>query len=412
MKDEQRKVVEVANLDEWRAWLEAHHEQQESVLLVTYRKGTSDRYIPTPEIVEEALCFGWIDSTRRKIDDNRSTLLISPRRPRSGWSAINKARVERLIAEGRMTSAGMAKIEQARADGSWTRFDDLDEESLPSDLATALASSSVAGQNFDAFPPSYRRMVIGWVRDAKRQETRERRIERIVSAAALDGGEGGIRTRGGCDTSTVFKTAPFVHSGTSPPQILPHREAQLHQRRASWPLAVDGGGPNLIDLRRNWGGGRAVEGARLLSEYRGLYLYRGFESLPLRRCESEPFAESAPRVYTHPRAGKRAPVAQGIERWVADSEAGGSNPPGRTTRRKPLLPEWLFSSPHPSLSNALPPRTTMTSRAGAAIISRGEVSEWFKVLLSKSSVLSKAPRVRIPPSPPPTRRYHGHGRVA
>jgi uncharacterized protein YdeI (YjbR/CyaY-like superfamily) len=78
----------------------------------------------------------------------------------------------------------MAKIEQARADGSWTRFDDLDDESLPSDLAIALASNSVAGQNFDAFPPSYRRMVIGWVRDAKRSETRERRIERIVSAAA------------------------------------------------------------------------------------------------------------------------------------------------------------------------------------------------------------------------------------
>jgi uncharacterized protein YdeI (YjbR/CyaY-like superfamily) len=184
MKKEQREVVEVANRDEWRAWLEARHEQQESVLLVTYRKGTSDRYIPTPEIVEEALCYGWIDSTRRKIDDNRSTLLISPRRPRSGWSAINKARVENLIAEGRMTTAGMAKIEQARADGSWTRFDDLDDESLPNDLATALATNSVAGKNFDAFPPSYRRMVIGWVRDAKRPETRERRIERVVSAAA------------------------------------------------------------------------------------------------------------------------------------------------------------------------------------------------------------------------------------
>jgi uncharacterized protein YdeI (YjbR/CyaY-like superfamily) len=184
MKDKQREVIEVANREEWRAWLQAHHEQQESILLVTWRKGTSDRYIPTSEIVEEALCFGWIDSTRRKIDKDRSTLLISPRRPRSGWSAINKARVEKLIAEDRMTSAGMAKIEQARADGSWTRFDELDDESVPDDLASALASNPIAGQYFDAFPPSYRRMVIGLVRDAKRPETRERRIERIVSAAA------------------------------------------------------------------------------------------------------------------------------------------------------------------------------------------------------------------------------------
>jgi uncharacterized protein YdeI (YjbR/CyaY-like superfamily) len=184
MKDKEREIIDVASREEWRAWLEAHHEQQESILLVTWRKGTSPRYIPTPEIVEEALCFGWIDSTRRKLDEDRSTLLISPRRPRSGWSAINKARVEKLIAEGKMTPAGMAKIEQAKADGSWTRLDDLDDETLPDDLELSLMSTPDALRHFEAFPPSYRRMAIGWVRDAKRPETRERRIARIVSAAA------------------------------------------------------------------------------------------------------------------------------------------------------------------------------------------------------------------------------------
>lgn len=184
MADSKRELVEIANREEWRAWLEAHHEQTQSILLVTWRKGTSNRYIPTPEIVEEALCFGWIDSTRRKLDDQRSTLLISPRRARSGWSAINKARVEKLIAEGRMTPAGMAKIEQAKADGSWTRFDDVDDETVPDDLAAALAADETADERFNAFPPSYRRMVIGWVLGAKQAETRRRRIERIVSAAA------------------------------------------------------------------------------------------------------------------------------------------------------------------------------------------------------------------------------------
>lgn len=179
-----RQTVEVRDREEWRAWLEAHHEQSESILLVTHRKGTSDHYIPTAEIVEEALCFGWIDSTRRRIDESRSTLLISPRRPRSGWSAINKARVKKLIAEGKMTPAGLAAIEQAKANGSWTRFDKMDDEPIPDDLAEALALNSAARHHFDAFAPSYRKMMIGWVLEAKRPETRQRRIERIVTSAA------------------------------------------------------------------------------------------------------------------------------------------------------------------------------------------------------------------------------------
>lgn len=182
--DKQREIVEVRSREEWRAWLQAHHKQPESILLVTYRKGTSEHYIQTSEIVEEALCFGWIDSTRRKIDDTRSTLLISPRRPRSGWSAVNKGRVEMLVAAGRMTPAGMVKIEQAKADGSWTRLDETEANVMPAELAMALGRDGAAQANFAAFSPSYRRMMFGWVRDAKRPETRERRIERIVSAAA------------------------------------------------------------------------------------------------------------------------------------------------------------------------------------------------------------------------------------
>lgn len=184
MTQGEREIVEVRSREEWRAWLEAHHEQRESILLVTHRKGTSEHYIPYPEIVEEALCFGWIDSTKRRIDDTRSTLLISPRRPRSGWSAVNKARVQKLIAEGRMNPAGMAKIEQAKEDGSWTRLDETEANIMPEELAQALERDRDALANFAAFSPSYRRIMFGWVREAKRAETRERRINRIVAAAA------------------------------------------------------------------------------------------------------------------------------------------------------------------------------------------------------------------------------------
>lgn len=178
------EMVEVGSREEWRAWLAEHHQQKEGILLVTYRKGTSERYIPYEEIVEEALCFGWIDSTRRKLDDERTTLLVTPRKPNSGWSQVNKERVERLIEAGRMTPMGLAVIERAKANDSWTRFDEAAALKVPEDLSGALASQPAAEANFNAFPPLSRREMLQWVFDAKRPETRSARVREIVEKAA------------------------------------------------------------------------------------------------------------------------------------------------------------------------------------------------------------------------------------
>lgn len=178
------QTVEVGSREEWRKWLEAHHHHKEGILLVVYRKGSSERYIPYEEIVEEALCYGWIDSTRRKLDDDRTTLLVTPRKPNSGWSRVNKERVERLIATGRMTPAGIAVIERAKANGSWARFDDAAALRMPEDLSTALATEPAAEANFNAFPPSSRRVMLQWVYDAKRPETRSARVREIVEKAS------------------------------------------------------------------------------------------------------------------------------------------------------------------------------------------------------------------------------------
>jgi uncharacterized protein YdeI (YjbR/CyaY-like superfamily) len=177
------EVVQVRNRAEWRAWLENNHTQTESILLVTYRQDAGDVYIPYEELVEEALCFGWIDSTRRRLDDRRASLLMAPRKAGSGWAHTNKMRVERLIAADRMAPAGMAKIAEARNDGSWTRLDDVEALVVPDDLALALARHPGAEQHFASFPPSSRKLILGWIKDAKRPETRAKRVEETALLA-------------------------------------------------------------------------------------------------------------------------------------------------------------------------------------------------------------------------------------
>ena len=130
--------VEVKSRAEWRRWLERHHEQKESIWLVAYRKHCTSSYVPYDEIVEEALCFGWIDSVRRKLDEDRTMLRLSPRKPKSPWSRINKRRVDKAIREKRMSVAGLARIERAKKDGSWTIADEVEDLVIPADLADAL----------------------------------------------------------------------------------------------------------------------------------------------------------------------------------------------------------------------------------------------------------------------------------
>ena len=164
----------------------ANHRQTESIWLVTYKKDSGHAHVPYSDIVEEALCFGWVDSRPAKLDDKRSMLLLSPRRTGSGWSLLNKTRVARLIAAGAMASAGLAKIAAAKADGTWSALDTVSALTVPDDLAVLLSKNKQAAGYFQAFPPSARRGILEWIANAKRPETRARRIAETVTLAAND----------------------------------------------------------------------------------------------------------------------------------------------------------------------------------------------------------------------------------
>jgi uncharacterized protein YdeI (YjbR/CyaY-like superfamily) len=168
----------------WRAGLEANHATARGAWLVTWRPHSGRVRLDYEAAIEEALCFGWVDSTGGHLDDERGKLYFAPRRARSVWAASNRARVERLIRAGLMAPAGLAAIERAKASGSWTILDAADRLEVPEDLAAALAIRPPAAVNFAAFPPSARRMLLGWVAVARLPVTRAARITEIAEAAA------------------------------------------------------------------------------------------------------------------------------------------------------------------------------------------------------------------------------------
>jgi uncharacterized protein YdeI (YjbR/CyaY-like superfamily) len=168
----------------WRAWLDANHAISGGAWLVTWRSRSGRRGLPYEEAVEEALCFGWVDGTAGTVDEDRGKLYFAPRKPNSGWAATNKARVERLIADGRMASAGLAAIERAKANGSWELLDSVERLEVPDDLAAALAAHPPAAANFAAFPPSVRKQALSSLVMARRPETRADRVRRIAELAA------------------------------------------------------------------------------------------------------------------------------------------------------------------------------------------------------------------------------------
>jgi uncharacterized protein YdeI (YjbR/CyaY-like superfamily) len=169
---------------DWRRWLAANHASSPGVWLISWKKPTGRPAVGYDAAVEEALCFGWIDSTVHSLDDERGEQLYTPRRPTSGWSSSNKERVERLAAAGLLERAGVAAIETAKANGSWTKLDRAAALTMPDDLAAALAARAGAAEGWEAFPPFVCRGSLAWVDDAKRPETRERRIAEVVAAAA------------------------------------------------------------------------------------------------------------------------------------------------------------------------------------------------------------------------------------
>jgi len=172
--------VEMKTRRAWRAWLEANHATSGPIMLVTWKKGTP-HYLSYADIVEEALCFGWIDSTARGLDQQRSMLMLAPRKPKSGWSALNKRRIEALERNGLMTPAGRAKIDAAKRDGSWTALDAVESLEMPADLAKALGKKGLA--TYDSWPPFLRKQALYWIEGAKRPETRTRRVGEVAEAA-------------------------------------------------------------------------------------------------------------------------------------------------------------------------------------------------------------------------------------
>jgi uncharacterized protein YdeI (YjbR/CyaY-like superfamily) len=176
--------VELDRREEWRAWLAEHHADQPGVWLVSAKKATGRPQIGYEPSVEEALCFGWIDSLGRRLDEERSMLLFTPRKAGSNWSRPNKERIERLLAAGAMAPAGLATVERAKADGTWTALDEVEALVVPDDLAAALARHPGASEHWEAFPRSVKRGVLEWIMLAKRPPTRAKRIEETATLAA------------------------------------------------------------------------------------------------------------------------------------------------------------------------------------------------------------------------------------
>lgn len=168
----------------WREWLDKNHSSSLGVWLIIQKKDSREKGVFLGDVVEEALCFGWIDSKLNVIDEKRFKLLLTPRRPKSIWSEQNKQRVEKLIQQGLMTAAGLKRIEVAKKDGSWNKLDAIEEIRLPEDFRKALAADKNALKNFEAFSNSLKKQTLWWIENAKKPETRLRRIQQTVTMAA------------------------------------------------------------------------------------------------------------------------------------------------------------------------------------------------------------------------------------
>jgi uncharacterized protein YdeI (YjbR/CyaY-like superfamily) len=169
----------------WQSWLAEHYTRKQGVWLVQYKSRTGKPAIPYEDAIRVALCFGWIDSTYRSVDEERGMLWWSPRRKGSVWARSNKERVEQLEAEGRMTDAGRAVIAAAKADGSWSILESVEALSVPADLAASLAARPGADESWEAMVASARRPYLLWIATAKRPETRARRVLETADRVAL-----------------------------------------------------------------------------------------------------------------------------------------------------------------------------------------------------------------------------------
>jgi uncharacterized protein YdeI (YjbR/CyaY-like superfamily) len=173
--------LHMASRGNWRSWLEKNHDTKKGAWLIFYKKHTGKPNVTYDEAVEEALCFGWIDSIVKTIDSEKFARRFTPRKPDSKWSESNKKRAEKMITQGRMTKAGLELINQAKQRGQWSQNSLPQREiSVPKYIEHPLGSNEKALINFIKLAPSYRRRYIGWVDSAKKEETRKRRLAEVI----------------------------------------------------------------------------------------------------------------------------------------------------------------------------------------------------------------------------------------
>ena len=177
-------TFQAQNRQAWREWLEQNYDTSIGVWLIYYKVKSGQPSVRYSEAVKEALCFGWIDSKAKSIDEERYQQIFTPRKPKSVWSKLNKQYIEELIEQGLMTQAGLEKIEAAKQDGSWTTLDAVEELIIPADLRQAFAANEMANQYFEELSKSIKKNILFWIQSAKRSQTRSKRIEQTIGATA------------------------------------------------------------------------------------------------------------------------------------------------------------------------------------------------------------------------------------
>jgi uncharacterized protein YdeI (YjbR/CyaY-like superfamily) len=168
---------------EWRKWLERNHQSEKSIWLIIYKKESGTPSVYYTDAVDEAICFGWIDSKPNKRDDESYYQFFAKRNIKSNWSKVNKGKVARLLEEGKIAPSGLEAIELAKQNGTWTALDKVEEMEIPEDLQKAFNKNKTAFGYFDKFPRSSKRNILEWIMNAKRPETRQARIEETVKLA-------------------------------------------------------------------------------------------------------------------------------------------------------------------------------------------------------------------------------------
>ena len=183
---EEKELHYFKNPTEWKEWLHENHSKSKGIYLVFYKVNSEFESMRWEEAVQVAICYGWIDSTVKKIDEHRRKQMFTPRKDKSVWSKLNKTYIEKLTKDNLMHESGLAKIETAKQNGSWSSLDSVENLSIPSDLEIEFQKNSEAFKNYQNFSPSYRKSYLYWLNQAKREQTRSNRISEIIENCFLN----------------------------------------------------------------------------------------------------------------------------------------------------------------------------------------------------------------------------------